>query len=336
MEKSVKHVSIPVFVVHEGCPHTCLFCNQRKITGTANNSIEKARDTIEGHLKTLRGDEEVQIAFFGGSFTAIERERMMNFLSLSDEYVEKGLVHSVRLSTRPDAVGEEILGILKKHHVRDVELGIQSLDDSVLIKNERGHTAEQAISAMKRVADFGFRLTGQMMTGMYGADPESELYTAVKIAESGAVCSRIYPTVVFRNTALSELLKNGDYMPPTLEESVERTWRVWRVFKERGVQVLRVGLCSTDGVRGEDAESVFHEAWGELILSREALNVLEHELEELGAASGERFRVSVPRQLFSQYVGHKKQNKTFLENRFGIKLDFHTGEEFKIEKYEIQ
>ncbi len=331
MEKSVKHVSIPVFVVHEGCPNTCLFCNQKKISGCESFSLEPSRRTIDTHLSTLRGDEEVQIAFFGGSFTAIEREKMLSLLSLSDEYVEKGLVKSVRLSTRPDAVDGEILDILSRHHVSDIELGIQSLDDEVLLKNARGHTAECAVDAMKRVVSHGFSLTGQMMTGMYSSRGESEVETAEKIVECGAVSCRIYPTVVFRDTGLFSLVQKGEFVPLTLEESVERTYGVYKIFRENGVKVLRIGLCSNDGVRGDDAVSVYHEAWGELILSREARDRLEIELVKSGVGRGDRVKITVPRRETSRFIGHGKQNKVYLEEKYGIELKFFGGDAFGLE-----
>ena len=331
MEKSVKHVSIPVFVVHEGCPNTCLFCNQKKISGKSTFSLDESRREIEAHLATLQGGEQVQIAFFGGSFTAIERDKMMALLSLSDEYVEKGLVESVRLSTRPDAIDTEILDILKEHHVQNIELGVQSLDDSVLLKNSRGHTADRARRAMCDVVERGFVLTGQMMTGMYGADPESEEKTAREIIACGAREARIYPTVVFRQTGLARLFEKGEYTPLSLEESVLRTERVYSLFKKSGVKVLRIGLCSTDGVRGDDALSTYHEAIGELVLAKHAFFKLENALERLHFKKGDRIKIYVPTREISRNVGYKKENKTALEKKYGVTLVFEGREEFGME-----
>ncbi|MBQ9975619.1 MAG: radical SAM protein [Clostridia bacterium] len=320
MEKSVRHYSIPVFVPHEGCPNTCLFCNQRKISGKARFDPDSVREEIDTCLSTIPSGSDVQIAFFGGSFTAIERELMLYLLGISDGYVERGLVDSVRLSTRPDAVGEEILDILSCHHVKDVELGIQSTDDTVLLKNARGHNAETAISAMKRVVDHGFRLTGQMMTGMYSASAESEIQTARTIVECGAVSTRIYPTVVFRDTGLEALCESGEFKPLSLEESVERTLAVYRVFKEAGVKVLRIGLCSTDGVRGEDSVSVYDEAMGERVLSRDKRDELEKRLSEIPFEKGDTVLISVPSREISVSVGFQRENKLYLENKYGIRL----------------
>ncbi len=322
MEKSIRHYSIPVFVPHEGCPNTCLFCNQRKISGKTHFRIGSVREEIDTCLSTIPEGSDVQIAFFGGSFTAIDRSLMLSLLEISDSYVETGRVGSVRLSTRPDAVGEDILETLKHHHVQDIELGIQSLDDGVLLKNARGHNAETSLDAMKRVVEYGFRLTGQMMTGMYTATPESELETAHAIVSSGAVSSRIYPTVVFRDTGLEALVKNGEFIPLTLEESIERTLAVYRVFKEADVKVLRIGLCSTDGVRGEDTVSVYDEAMGERILSRDRRDILERELEKLDFKKGDTVELPVPRKEISTSVGFKRENREYLEKKFGIRLKF--------------
>ena len=322
MEKSIRHYSIPVFVPHEGCPNTCLFCNQRKISGKTHFRIESVAREIDTCLSTIPAGNDVQIAFFGGSFTAIDRELMLKLLEISDSYVEKGLVGSVRLSTRPDAVGEEILVILSHHHVRDVELGIQSLDDNVLLKNARGHTAETSLDAMRRVVERGFRLTGQMMTGMYSASSESEIETACAIVAAGAVSSRIYPTVVFRDTGLESLMEKGEFIPLTLEESIERTLAVYRVFKEADVKVLRIGLCSTDGVRGDDSVSVYDEAMGERILSRDRRDTLERILCGMTFKKGDTVEIPVAQKDVSISVGYKRENREYLENKFGIKLKF--------------
>lgn len=322
MEKSVRHYSIPVFVPHEGCPNTCLFCNQRKISGKARFRIDSVRDEIDTCLSTIPEGSDVQIAFFGGSFTAIDRELMLSLLEISDSYVEKGRVGSVRLSTRPDAVGEDILEILSYHHVQDIELGIQSLDDGVLSKNARGHNAKVSLDAMRRVVDCGFRLTGQMMTGMYSATPESELETARAIVSARAVSSRIYPTVVFRDTGLETLMSKGEFIPLTLEESIERTLAVYRIFKDAGVKVLRIGLCSTDGVRGEDSVSIYDEAMGERVLSRDRRDILEKELEKFTFKKGDTVELAVPQREISTSVGFKRENREYLENKYGIKLKF--------------
>ncbi len=322
MEKSVKHCSIPIFVPHEGCPNTCLFCNQRKISGKSRFSIDTVRSEIDACLSTIPSDYDVQIAFFGGSFTAIERELMLALLKISDEYVEKGCVKSVRLSTRPDAVSEEILDILSKHYVEDIELGIQSLDDSVLIGNARGHNAECAIEAMKRVVSHSFRLTGQMMTGMYGANSESEICTAKKIVECKAESARIYPTVVFKETGLAEIMQSGEFTPLTLEESIERTLAVYRIFKESNVKILRIGLCSSEGVRGDDAVSIYDESWGERVISRDKRDELERYLNGVNFKEGDTVEIFVPSREISANVGYKKENIIYLESKFNIKIKF--------------
>ena len=173
---------------------------------------------------------------------------------------------------------------------------------------------------MKRVVDSGFRLTGQMMTGMYSATAESEVETAGLIASSGAVSSRIYPTVVFRDTGLEALMKKGEFVPLTLEESIERTLAVYRIFKEAGIKVLRIGLCSTDGVRGDDSVSVYDEAMGERILSRDRRDALERELENRTFEKGDLVELFVPQKEISASVGFKRENCIYLENKFGIKL----------------
>ena len=190
------HRNIPIFVPHLGCPNMCVFCNQKKISGHEKADFSSVKDEIEKALETVPADCEVQIAFFGGSFTGIDREDMIYLLETAKEFIDRGRVDSIRLSTRPDYIDEEILDILLKYKVKTIELGIQSMDDGVLLKSGRGHTAKDTERACALINSYGFELVGQMMTALPGSAPEKEIYTAKRICEMGAKGARIYPTVV--------------------------------------------------------------------------------------------------------------------------------------------
>ena len=264
------HRNIPFFVPHAGCPHCCAFCSQVKITG------QKAEKSLETELAELRlllegaggsHGSESRIAFFGGSFTAIERKRMEALLSVAYEYVQKDVASGIRISTRPDCINEEILSVLKKYGVKEIELGVQSTNDRVLDLNGRGHTAEDSFAAAKLINAYGFTLGGQMMVGLAGADYESELQTARDIVAMGAKEARIYPTVVFENTKLLEMTLAGEYEPLTDEEAVSRAAGCGRIFAENGLTLLRIGLHSSENL----AEAPFganHPAIGELVMGR--------------------------------------------------------------------
>lgn len=309
-----KHANIPVFIPHEGCPNGCVFCNQKKITGQCGGSKRDIKPEIERALSTIdTKSTDVEIAFFGGSFTGIDKDDMERLLKDAFSYVEKGLVSSVRISTRPDYITPEILEILKKYGVLHIELGIQSADDTVLVASKRGHTSETAKNACRMITDAGFVLGGQMMIGLPMSTPEAEQETARMICDCGAKEARIYPTVVFHETELCEMAKRGEYTPLDIRDAVERTAKCFKIFLENGVKVLRVGLQSSENL--SDEAEVFgganHPALGEMCISAVYLEIIKEELlKKLDDANGKNTLViecAVSEK--SKVSGHKKANK---------------------------
>lgn len=299
----MKHRNIPFFVPHAGCPNACVFCSQVKITG---KSIEKDAEAERCELEELLSsvvpepDTDSRIAFFGGSFTAIDRARMTGLLEIADKYIEKGIASGIRISTRPDCIDDEILALLSEYRVTEIELGIQSTDDRVLELSGRGHTAKQSFSAAEKVVKKGFVLGGQMMTGLPGATGESEIQTARDIVSMGARESRIYPTVVFEGTELLAMTNRGEYSPLTTEEAVSRSAACLRIFLDAGVNVLRIGLHSSENL----AEAPFgatHPSIGELVKGR---MLADYIAEKCGSCSGETLCLSVGRSELSMLTGH--------------------------------
>ncbi|MBE6704508.1 MAG: radical SAM protein [Ruminococcaceae bacterium] len=279
-----RHVNIPIFIPHEGCPNNCVFCNQHTITQTEDGGSKRdIVPEIEACLATLDSEMcECEIAFFGGSFTGIPREDMIRLLETAYGYIKSGKVASIRLSTRPDYIDEEILDILERYGVRHIELGIQSMDDKVLTLSGRGHTAETTEKACRLITERGFSLTGQMMTGLPGATPESEVMTAKRICDMGAESARIYPTVVFRGTQLCNMSQSGEYTPLTNEEAAERSAKVYKVFADNGVKLLRIGLQSGEGLSDDNVYAgASHSAIGEMTVARYYLDIMLHECEKI-------------------------------------------------------
>ena len=264
-----KHVNIPIFIPHEGCPNQCVFCNQRTITGTGMSVGRDITPEIETVLSGIANPSQydIEIAFFGGSFTGIDRSAMIRLLETASKYVYSGKVSSIRLSTRPDYIDTEILDILEFYRATKVELGIQSMSDKVLSLSKRGHTAKDSYKACELIKKYGFELTGQMMLGLPGSDIEDEIYTAQEIANMHCDCARIYPTVVFYDTELCEMAKNGVYSPITVNEAVSRGAAVYDVFVGAGIKLLRIGLQSTEALVSGDGVygGANHSALGELI-----------------------------------------------------------------------
>ncbi len=322
MSSKKKHINIPVFIPHLGCPNDCVFCNQRSISGKMKFDPNSVITEIETALSTVNEETEAEIAFFGGSFTGIDRELMIYLLNIAQKYIDDRRVSAIRLSTRPDYINDEILQILKSYSVKTVELGIQSMDNSVLAECKRGHLAEQSRNACKAVKKAGFELIGQMMIGLPGATVESEKATAKAICEMGANGARVYPTVVFYETELCEMSKRGEYTPMDLEGAVYRTKEVLKVFEKYQVPCIRVGLCASENLSSE--ESVFgganHSAIGELAIGEIFYEKMDEALSELKKRSELPLKpiFYVPKGCTSKAVGQKRKNIERLCRKYSI------------------
>ena len=305
----MSHRNIPIFIPHLGCPHQCIFCNQRSISGCQDFDEQNAESIIHTALSTISPEDEVEIAFFGGSFTGIDRDLMIRLLKTAQKYVDQGDAVSIRLSTRPDYISAEILEILSRYSVKHIELGLQSMADDVLLACRRGHTRERAINACRAVGDAGFSLTGQMMIGLPQSTPRNEIETAELICDLGATSVRIYPTVVFYQTPLATLAEEGHYQPLSLEEAVIRSASVLPVFVSRGVEILRIGLCASEGLTS--CEKVLggpnHPALGELVWNEYYYQQMDKLLSQKGW-HGQDVTLTVPRGMISKVVGQKRCN----------------------------
>ena len=317
----MRHINIPVFIPHLGCPNNCVFCDQRKISGCISFDESGVRREIETALTTVLPEDDVEIAFFGGSFTGIDRDLMLRLLEISDEFIREGRVSRVRCSTRPDYIDEEVLSILRDHHVKTVELGLQSFSDNVLSASKRGHTAEASLKACKMVKEAGFELIGQMMVGLPGSTAEAEIETAKTICNLGADGARVYPTVVFSDTELADMTASGKYVPLSIDDAIERTASVLDVFDRAGIPVIRVGLCSGENL--SSPESVVgganHPALGELAMGELMYRRICEEADRvIGGidASGKTMTVFVPRGATSRAVGQKKRNILRLNEKY--------------------
>lgn len=315
-----KHVNIPIFIPHLGCPNDCVFCNQRKISGRMSFQAEKVEEEIEEALATVGDGVECDIAFFGGSFTGIDRGLMIRLLEIGKKYIDRGRVSAIRLSTRPDYIDRERLDILSRYGVRTVELGLQSMDEEVLAASRRGHTAEDAERACRMIKEYGFELIGQMMIGLPRSDAEKERYTARRICELGADGARIYPTVVFRETELCEMAKRGEYIPITEEDAVCRTKEALRIFEENGVKCIRVGLCASENL--SDESEVYgganHSAVGELAMGELYYELLCEKLDVMDKLEGKTLVICCGKGAVSKVSGQNKRNKIRIFEKYRV------------------
>lgn len=328
----MKHANVALFVPHIGCRHACSFCNQKTISGTASAPTPlDVRAACEIAVQSRKCDpEHSEIAFFGGSFTAIEREYMHSLLAAALPYIERGSFRGVRISTRPDCIDREILSILKEYHVTTIELGAQSMSDRVLSLNERGHTAEAVRTAAKLIRESGFSLGLQMMTGLYGSDDATDLYTAKELIRLQPDCVRIYPTVVLEGTKLASLFKSGAYRPQTLETAVPLCAKLLLLFHENGIPVIRLGLHSGGSVEDGYLVGAYHPAFRELCEGEIYLQKLLSAFENLPRSR--EYIAEVPQKSLSKAKGQQKRNEKALRN-VGIQCKI-KGNEF-LKDYEI-
>lgn len=317
---SARQTIIPVFVPHVGCPNDCVFCNQRRISGQVRPiTVEEVSCAIQQGAAITPNGVQRQLAFYGGSFTAIPAAAQERLLGAAQPYLQDGTITSIRLSTRPDAIDEEILLRLRKFGVKTIELGAQSMDDAVLEKAGRGHTAMQVEQAARLVKQYGFELILQMMTGLPGdEDGAASLMTAKKLAELRPDGVRIYPTVIVRDTALHDLWLAGQYREHTVEAAVEICAQIVPIFDAAGIPVIRLGLNPTEDLSNGDAVGgAYHPALGELVKSRMMLDKARVLL--AGAAPDSSVILEVGKGKTSQMVGQHRCNLLALKEEFSLK-----------------
>ncbi|HHW56517.1 MAG TPA: radical SAM protein [Clostridia bacterium] len=319
---------IPIFIPHLGCPFKCVFCNQNLITGQQKEITEEyVRETIETHLKTFPKNAEIQVSFFGGSFTGIPLDKQKLYLGIAKEYLDKGKIDAIRLSTRPDYIDSKILENLKRYRVSVIELGVQSMEDDVLLKSRRGHASEDVVKAVNLIRQYHFKLGLQLMIGLPGDNLEKSLNTAYKIVELKPDFVRIYPTLVIKNTYLERMYKEGRYRPLTLQEAVETSKKMYIIFIKNDIEVIRIGLQTTENINyGKDVVAgPFHPAIGQLVESNVILDVLKNIMER-EKLRDKKITIFCNKNYLSTVVGQKKVNKNFLEEMYEVEVKFKTSD----------
>lgn len=303
--------NVAVFVPHNGCPNKCSFCDQRHITGQQiQPDADYVKSTLEIALNYLKEKSfDSEIAFFGGSFTAIDRDYMLKLLESTKPYIDN--FKGIRISTRPDAISREVLEILKGFKVTSIELGAQSMSDSVLDANERGHSAEDVRKASELIRSFGFSLGLQMMTGLYQSSEELDIYTAQQFVNLKPDTVRIYPTVVLENTTLATRFRSGEYNPPDVSEAVRLCAKLIPIFESAGIKVIRVGLHDSESLKSNMIGGAFHPAFRELCEGQMFYDNILAQLEKAGITDGN-IIISVPKSALSKAIGQKGANKNRL------------------------
>jgi len=325
-----KHCNIPIFIPELACPHQCVFCNQEKISNTF--SIPKPNEIgslIDTYLETIPRDREINIAFFGGSFTGIDRKEMISYLKAAHVYVKAGKVQGIRLSTKPDYITDEILDILEQYGVTAIELGAQSTNNKVLLKSGRGHKFDAIENAANLIRKRDFELGLQMMLGLPYDTLELSRQTANDIVNLKADTTRIYPTIVVEGTALEKMYKKGEYQVLSLEEAVSWSKEVLKIFNVAGVDVLRVGLHPSEELElGKSlVAGPIHPSFKEMVLSALWNDILKDKLKNKGSLT-----VYVPKKQLNYAIGYKAQNRNIFKTK-GYDIKFIA--DLSLKKFEL-
>ncbi|MGL5256782.1 MAG: elongator complex protein 3 [Proteocatella sp.] len=323
--------TISIFVPHSGCPNDCIFCNQKKITGVSSLvGPKEAEEIIIESLKTIPQNTDIEIAFFGGSFTAIERQLQEELLDVANKYKKTHNIKDIRLSTRPDAIDNEILEFLKIKGVTIIELGVQSLDEDVLVRSNRGHNSKCVYESSELILKNGFKLGLQMMLGLPGDDIRKVMYTAEEFIKIAPHFVRLYPVLVIKETGLESLFKSKVYEPWSIEQTVEACKEIYIKFSKNGIKVIRIGLQTSEDITiGKDVVAgPFHPSIGEMVYSRVYRELIEDSLNNRGIDNfkNKLVNIKINNRNISKLIGNKKSNKIYFKDKYNIIFNIETLE----------
>lgn len=332
---SYKPFIIPVFIPHNGCPHQCVFCNQHTITGVNGARIDPdaIRLLIDTYLGYNHGQREhIQISYYGGTFLGLDPHHILQLLALATSYVDRGLVDSIRCSTRPDTISEKTLALVRNFPLKTVELGVQSMDNHVLACSNRGHTAQDTETAVTLLKSRGYQVGLQMMVGLPGDNGHQAYQTALRLADLKPDFIRIYPTLVMENSPLAQSFKHGEYRPLDLATSVTQVKTLFLLFRKKRIPVIRMGLQASEGLdRGPGiVDGPYHPSFGHMVYSEIFLDMARCLLKQQIPHEKPSTVFFVHPKNISNFRGLKNHNVDVLKAEFGyvdirVKTDITLG-----------
>ena len=315
------HLIVPIFIPNQGCPHRCIFCEQERITSQVGGPVDgqHVKKALDRSLQTndFSSRLNTEVAFFGGTFTRLSTGRIRELLEAVSPYIQKGLFHSIRVSTRPDALDEERLDLMKSYGVTTVELGAQSMDNNVLSISQRGHTAEDTINAVRFLRAWDFRVGIQLMPGLPGDSEEKIHSTVSKVITLKPDMVRLYPTLVIQGTELACLYREGRYRPMSLEKAVHVCIESCARLEAKDIPVIRIGLMSSPTLlqKGQIIAGPWHPAFGFLVRSGIHQKGIEQDLPKPGEAS--KIKIRVPEREIPLLRGYKNRGLKWIEQKTG-------------------
>ncbi len=338
-----KEYIIPIFVPHLGCPNNCIFCNQKRISGqTKMVNADDVKNTIEYYLKHFKDDNKyVEVAFFGGSFTAIEVSKQVELLEAVQEYIKNKKVNSIRISTRPDCIDKEILKRMKKYHVKTIELGVQSTNNYILSRCKRGHTGEDVKKASKLIRMHGFILGHQMMIGLPESTKQDEINTAKELIKQKPKLVRIYPVLVIKDTELADEYEKGEYIPLTISQAVERCKEIVDLFNRHKINVIRIGLQNTEEITDPNTESSsvvsgpYHPAFRQLVEASMWYDAIVNKIKKVNAKV-KKVKIIANDVNVNNIIGHKKENILKLKEIYDVDIVIEKNNDIKPGKFKME
>ena len=321
-KEGIRPFIIPIFIPHAGCPHQCTFCNQTSIVDRPEDkpSEKDISADISRFLSYQQPHHEApQISFYGGTFLGIGEEWILKYLGVAEGFVSRGEAASIRFSTRPDTISPERLDLIQSFSVKTIELGLQSMDDTVLQLSQRGHTAHDSHRAVTLLNERGYKIILQMMIGLPGQDESSALETAQEIVGLRPNGVRIYPTIVLKNSRMETWYQEGTYEPLSLDAAVRQTKNLYAFFQDKQISVIRMGLQASESLDFDRAiiAGPYHPAFGHLVLSAIFFDKAECLLQGVGPGLDKLILRVHPRNE-SRMRGLKNRNIVQLERRFSI------------------
>ena len=338
-----KEYIIPIFVPHLGCPNNCIFCNQKRISGqTKMVTAKDVKETIEYYLKNFRDNNKyVEVAFFGGSFTAIDVNKQIELLEAVQEYISNKKVNSIRISTRPDCIDKEILKRMKKYHVKTIELGVQSTKNYILNRCKRGHTGEDVKKASKLIRMHGFILGHQMMIGLPESTKQDEINTAKELIKLKPKIVRIYPVLVIKDTELADEYERGEYTPLTVGQAVERCKDIVDLFNRNKINVIRIGLQNTEEITDPNAKDSsvvagpYHPAFRQLVEASMWYDSIVGEIKKVNAKV-KKVKIIANELNVNNIIGHKKENIIKLKDTYDVDVTIERNDKIKPGKFKME
>lgn len=320
---------IPFFIPHVGCPYVCTFCNQSRITGQSGISYltpEYIQQTIKEYIGSKREDKFWEVAFYGGSFTAIHRDLQHTLLAPAHEMLRQGIIDGIRCSTRPDAVGDEAISLLQSYGVKTVELGVQSMNDGILVDAKRGHTAQEVVDAVERLKQRGMTVGVQLLPGLKGETWETILETAIAVVKLKPDFVRIYPVLVIENTELADQYRSGAYKPLSTEQAITYCAFLKEWFEEHNIEVIRTGLQSSEELDSGNSliSGPYEPAMGELVVNEQYKQRIEMCIDE---------HFSSKRCLENQYTYHISPSVNHYSHK--VECRTHANNTNKLMKHKI-